>query len=150
MFIHCNSDGNVDIVVVKIVEDLLSCGSDVSLKRFASLFSVKFTLGEIENRPEQFRFYGLNILQHDNFSCSIGGDKKLLAIELYTISRVCLRFHHDEMKTIELSSFMSVNSSIGWLGMLLYCVLFKLRTCRRSSMTPVFMHFFTKSLSSSL
>ena len=62
------------------------------------------------------RFFGLNITQHDDFTSTIDGDQKLQAIEPYPLSRVRCRQCDEVMNAIERSSFMSINASIGWLG----------------------------------
>lgn len=116
LFIHLDSNDVVDMVVIKIVDDILATGTDDDLRLFVTSFGNKFTLGEITNGPGRLRFFGLNIVQHEDLSCTSNGDEKLGAIEPYPLSRVRRRQYDEVMNAIERSAFMSVNASIGWLG----------------------------------
>ena len=50
-------------------------------------------------------------------SSTIDGDEKLNALETYPLTRSRRRQQSEPLSSIERSCFMSVNSSIGWLGM---------------------------------
>lgn len=103
------------MIIIKIVDDLLATGTDPALRFFIVGFGKLFKLSETLNGPGRLRFFGLSIVQQDDFSCSIDGDEKLQAIEPYPLSRVHRRQVCEEMNEIESSSFMSINDSIGWL-----------------------------------
>lgn len=116
LFVHTDRNGNIDMIVIKMVDDILATGQDDVLKSFVTDFGGPFALGEIMHGPGQLRFFGLNIVQHEDFSCSIDGDEKLGKIEPYPLSRVRRRQSDEVLNAIERSAFMSINASIGWLG----------------------------------
>lgn len=109
-------DGNLALLAIKIVDDILLTGTDDELAWFERAFGGVFKLGESETGPGRLRFYGLQIEQAEDFSCSVHADDKLQALEAYPLARVRRRQHEDKMNAVELASFRSVNSSISWLG----------------------------------
>lgn len=73
-------------------------------------------MGTVVHGPGSFLFYGLHIIQTDDFNISIDGDQKISALEAYCPSRNRRKEIGNKLNDIELGSFRSVNSSIGWLG----------------------------------
>lgn len=60
-------------------------------------------------------FY-ISIIQSDDFSSSINSDDKLNVLKGLPISRFRRRQHISSLTSIEKSSFISVDSSLAWLG----------------------------------
>lgn len=71
------------LLAVSIVDEILLTGTDVDLRNFINGFGSAFKLDKSVQRPEIFRFYGLNIIQHHTFSISIRSDDKLNDRETY-------------------------------------------------------------------
>lgn len=109
-------DGEVTMLAVKIVDDILLTGTDSSMRLFITEFNKKFTLGEVVHGPNSLRFYGMNLIQESDWSVTIHADDKLQSLEPYPISRTRRRQIDDQMNDIEKKAFMSINASIGWLG----------------------------------
>lgn len=109
-------DGNVVLVVINIVDDLSFTGADADLKWFTEQFSKHFKLGEIQHGPGKLRFFGLSVIQEDDYTCSIHCDDKLNALESYPLTRIRRRHGEEKLNNIELSAFKSLNSSISWIG----------------------------------
>ena len=73
-------------------------------------------LGTVVNGPASFLFFGLHIIQETDMSVIIHGDEKLDAINCFPIDRDRRKQLEESLNAVELRSFRSVNSSIGWLG----------------------------------
>lgn len=79
-------------------------------------FGNKYIQGEVSNGLGRLRFFGLDIVQHEDFSRTIAGDEELCVIKPYPLSPVRRRKSTEVVSAIEQSAFMSVNTSIGWFG----------------------------------
>ena len=104
------------LLVCKIVDDFYMTGTDTALRQFINAFNLHFKLGEVVHGPGTLRFFGMNIIQNEDYSISIHADDKLKQLEPFPISRSRRRQVDDKMNDIEKKSFMSINASIGWLG----------------------------------
>lgn len=58
----------------------------------------------------------MNITQGEDFSCSVDAKDKLLFLEPYPLTRTRCHEVDKVLNTVEQSSFMSLNASIGELG----------------------------------
>lgn len=115
LLVDKDENGSVDIVFIKIVDDILANGRDEALKTFVSSLNQRINLGDSAHGPGRLHFFGLKIIQNEDFSCSIYGDENLKEIEPYPLSRVRCGKAEEEMNEIERTAFMSVNANIGWL-----------------------------------
>ena len=61
-------NGEVNLLAIKIVDDVLLTGTDPALRKFITEFNAKFKLGEILHGPGTLRFYGMNIIQNSDWS----------------------------------------------------------------------------------
>lgn len=109
-------NGVIVLVVIKIVDDLLMTGEDASVNDFIERFNKKFELGTVVRGPGSFKFYGISMSQDEDLSSSVNADEKLNLIDSFPLSRVRRRQCNSSLTSVEMSAFMSVNSSIGWLG----------------------------------
>lgn len=109
------SNHDIRLIVIKIVDDTLVTCTDAEIWSFAAEFGKRFPLRSISQGPGEFRFYGLNNLQKEDFTCSLDGDDKLFSLSPYPLSCVHRRQCDEGMKTIEKQAFMSIHSAIGWL-----------------------------------
>ena len=116
LFVKHDENGNLILLVIKIVDDILATGPDIELRKFVSAFGDIFKLGTIRNGPGKMRYFGMNVLQFDDFSCQIDCDDKLNALEGYPLARIRRSQADNTLNTIEKRAFMSLNSSISWLG----------------------------------
>lgn len=105
--------GNRDVVLLatKIVDDILLIGEDATLRHFGSNFNSKFRLGEVVHVPSAIRLYGLNVIQCNDYFFGVHGDDN-------SISQTRRAKLNKTMKDIQKKAFMSVTSSIGWLGII--------------------------------
>lgn len=86
------------------------------MRNFVNNFNDRFKLGGVVHGPSVLRFFGLNIIQDEDCTMTIHADDKLQALEPYPISRPRRCQLDDVMNEIEVKSFMSINTSIAWLG----------------------------------
>lgn len=77
------SEGTVICRLEKIVDDLIITGSPSVVDNFVKLIVEKFKLGTIVHGPGELRFFGLNIIQSDDYTIETNGDGKLNALEAY-------------------------------------------------------------------
>lgn len=76
----------------------------------------QYELGTVVYGPGIFLYFGLQIIQHDDCSIEIHGDDKINSIECYPITRQRRKQGEEILNAVEVSSYRSMNSSIGWLG----------------------------------
>lgn len=57
----------MDLVFIKIGDDILATGTDESLKSFETNFGQHFDLGLVTYGPGWLRLYGINIIQYEDF-----------------------------------------------------------------------------------
>lgn len=113
---HLKSSGQLVLLVSKVVDDLLITGVKSYVDDFLVKFDMKFQFGSIVRGPGILKFYGMKIIQNEDFSLSIHADDKLNSLECYPLPRIRRRQVDSACTDVEKSSFMSVNSSLGWLG----------------------------------
>lgn len=85
-------------------------------QKFIHGLNEKFKFGTEAQGPGNILFYGLNIVPNECFTCSIIAEDKLQALQQYPITRLRRLEFYSEITAVEKSAFMSLNSSLGWLG----------------------------------
>lgn len=96
----------------KVIDDLLLTGNTALVNSYLTEFHKRFNLGTVVHGLGQARFYGLQIVQHEDMACPGNGNKKLHGLEPYLISR-SHRFQSEiKLMCVEKSAFMSLNSSM--------------------------------------
>lgn len=66
--------------------------------------------------PGTIRYFGINIIQHEDFTVTVHGDDELKALGTYPTSCTRRRNYLEPLKLLELKSFATINSSTYWLG----------------------------------
>ena len=113
---YISKEGKLQIVAVKVVDDILFAGEESYVKSTIKKIQDNYELGTIAYGPGSFLFYGLQISQLEDFTISVHADDKLNAIECYPIDRNRRKQNDSILNSIEERSFRSVNSSLGWIG----------------------------------
>ena len=106
----------IDILAVKIVDDVLITRRKSSVEHFISSIKLQYTLGTVVFGPGSFLFNGLQIVQNMDMTIRIHGDGKLESLNCFTIDQTRRKQVSGVLNPIELKSFRSVNSSLGWPG----------------------------------
>lgn len=119
-------NGKLSVLLSKIVDDLLFCGPDHIVDESISRFKAHFTIGTVVRGHGTVRYFGINIIQHEDFTVTVNGDDELDALGAYSISRICRRNYLEPLNPPEVKSFASINSSVKWLGITVspFCSLF--------------------------
>lgn len=91
-------------------------GNKSDVNAFVDQFDQKFKLRTFIRGPGNMKFYGISIVQLVDFSSTIDVDEKLVEVEGCPLAHVRHRQFDVVLNKIELSTFMFVNSSIGWSG----------------------------------
>lgn len=102
--------------MVKIVDGHLMTGEQSEVDLFIDCLNTNSSFGTVVHGPAIFKSYGMTILQAEDCSSTIHADEKRNKIESVPLS--CVRHSQCDfqLNDTEKSSFMSFNSSIGWLG----------------------------------
>lgn len=116
LFYKFDSTGVVQLVAVKIVDDVLLAGPKELLKDLINKIQKKYELGTVVYGPGSFLFFGLQVCQEIDSSITIQADEKISSLECYPITRQRRKESSILLNELEMSSFRSINSSIGWLG----------------------------------
>lgn len=103
-------------VLSKIVDDILICGPEKLVDMIIDKIKSRFTLGTITQGARLLRYFGLNIIQHENYSVFIDANNKINAIAAYQMRRTKRREHDSRLSTIKVQTFVSINGSIALLG----------------------------------
>lgn len=113
---YLKSNGKLVLLVAAVVDDLLA--TDVTSYVDDSLVKLnkKFQFGSIVRGPGIIKFYGMKVVRDGDFSSTIHADDKLGPLDCYALSRIRRLQADSECTAVEKSSFMSVSSSLGWLG----------------------------------
>lgn len=113
---YLRRDSRLVLVVAKVAYDLIFAGENSNVEDFITKFTAKFKIGTVFRGPGILKFYGMTIEQHDDFSIIIHPADKLDANECYPSQRIRRRQFKSAFTEIEKASFMSVNSSLCWIG----------------------------------
>ena len=113
---YASKDMEIDIVAVKIVDDVFITGKRSRVESFISSIKRQYKLGTIVFGPGSFLFNGLQIVQNTEMTTRIHGDGKIESLSCFPIDRRRRKQVSEVLNAIELKSFRSVNSSLGWLG----------------------------------
>lgn len=108
--------GRIILSAAKIVDEILFTGESDGVGTCLTGFKEIFKFGTAVHGPGNLRFYGMIILQNDDYFCNINFDDKLSALEPYPITRLRRLEFKLIIAEIEKSAFMSLTSSFGWLG----------------------------------
>lgn len=101
-------------------------GPGDNARNFVEKLYEKFNLESIQTRPGNLRIFNMNLVQSDDFTIEANEEEKMNAVSEYPISRPRRKEIEDKMYQIEQSTFSSVNSTLGWLGITAcpFCVFF--------------------------
>eukprot|EP00737_Agarophyton_chilense_P003040 gb/GEZJ01003522.1/.p1 GENE.gb/GEZJ01003522.1/~~gb/GEZJ01003522.1/.p1 ORF type:complete len:354 (-),score=32.73 gb/GEZJ01003522.1/:1281-2342(-) len=111
-----NIDGKLTCVAINIVDDVLFSAPRSDIEDVIRQIQRNCQLGTIVFGPGTFQFCGLTVTQDEDFSVKVHGDDKLIRPEALPIDRNRRRQFREPLNALELASFRSFNSSIGWLG----------------------------------
>ena len=116
----------LELVAVRIVDDVLLIGDRYTIENFIAQVQRKYKLGIVMFGPGTFLFFGLKLTQETDMTITIHAEKKLESLNCFPIDRHRRKQLDEHLNQIELKSFRSVNSSIGWLGTndLLFCAFY--------------------------
>lgn len=109
-------DSKLCLIVAKVVDDIKAAGPGDNAVNFFSAFNQMFTLGTINSGPGNLRFFGINVVQQENMTVETNSDDKIDSLFEYSISRYRQKQSECPANEIEKRSFMSLNSSLGWIG----------------------------------
>lgn len=107
-------DGSATVTACKLVDDILIAGDYQPAEDSALSFGEIFELGTTARGPGRLRFFGLNVVQEEDFAVSFDAEDKLDALQLYQLSRISRKQGLEPLNAVELRSYRSLSSSIGW------------------------------------
>ena len=104
------------LIVAKVVDDLLIGGIDADRKAFVDELSSFYKIGTLAHLPGKFNFFGLVIEQEDTGTIRLSADDKLHAVSPHTLTRLRRKSPEDNLNSVELFSYQSINGKLGFLG----------------------------------
>lgn len=116
LFVKRSTNREVPLLVIQIVDEISAAGRASDVRSFVQPFGKKFMLRTLCKGPGKLRFYRLCIEQYEDFYGTINADEKLQSLEAYHITRVRRQLIDEKLNSIERRAFMSIISSISWLG----------------------------------
>lgn len=116
LFYSFNNQGEIQMLLAKIVDDIILTGEEGITAKFIDDFNRVFELGSVVSGPGEMRFFGTNLLQKDDMSVEIDVDDKLSNVFEYSFLRQRRKQMEEQVNDLEKKSFMSVNSTLGWIG----------------------------------
>ena len=109
-------DGQLWIIVAKVVDDILVAGSSEARKWLVAKLSSRYAIGTILHTPGRFLFFGLTIEQDEKYTVILSCDDKLNCIEPPMITRQRRKQLEQQLNSVETFSFHSTNGCLGFLG----------------------------------
>lgn len=104
------SPSDLNALLAKVVDDILICDPSDHVDSIFNMIQQKFTLGTVTHGPGLFRYFGLNITQHYDFSVTIDGGEKLIALDTHPTTRVRRSELESCLNAAEARAFASINS----------------------------------------
>lgn len=120
--IHIDTYGKVDMIIVKIVEDLLIAEHPTKTNPVTEKINVCFSFKNLSHSPGFLRFYSFNIVQFDKVPITIDADDKLSYLDSSPISLSRRRELQSPLNGFERTAFASINFPFEWLD--ITCSLF--------------------------
>lgn len=77
----------LSILIVNIVDDMLIAGDKFAVNQFLNAFNLRFKFGTLMHGPSRLRFFEFNIIQNEDYICTVDGDDKLMALEPAPVTR---------------------------------------------------------------
>lgn len=108
-------NGKLVPLPAKIVDDFLITGDTDMVSNFINGFNKEIKIGTVVHGPGNNLFYGLNIVQNEDFTFTINDEDKQQAHDQCPITQLRRREYDSELNAVGKSSFMSLDSSLGWL-----------------------------------
>lgn len=112
----CNSSGSFILASAEIVDDVLVDGIKNDIADAVTKKQRKYKLGTIVYEPGCFLYYGKKICQSSNSTISIHANDKLEQLQRYPATRYRRKQCENLLNDIEMASYRSLCSSIGWIG----------------------------------
>jgi len=101
---------------VKVVDDVLMAGNLDRLKQIVEKVKCSYELGTVVYGPGVFQFFGLTVIQSDDLTVQLHANDKINACEAFPIDRQRRKQVDAPLNKLENSSYRSLNSSLGWIG----------------------------------
>lgn len=78
--------GKLVLVVAQTVDDPKVAGVGNNAKVFLDDFDLKLELGTVNHGPGKLRFFGINTIQHEDYTVETYSDENLAAVTEYPIT----------------------------------------------------------------
>lgn len=114
--LYMKRNGLLTAIVVKAVDDVIFGGEDTEADNVIIFIQRQFNLGTVVYGPEKFFFYGLQFEQDSIMEITIDANYKLNTLEPFPITLGRRKCVDDRLNPSKQKSFISLNSSLGWLG----------------------------------
>ncbi len=114
--IFYQKNGLLNLAAVRIVDDVLIASETHTAQKFVRDVESKCKLGTVVFAPTDFLFFGLDLIQDSDMTTTIHGDSRLNALSCFLLDLHRRKQSEMTLNDVQLRSFRSINSSLGWLG----------------------------------
>lgn len=116
LFYKKDENGNLEVLGVKIVDDVLFAAVPDVLRRVVGDVSSRYKVGTIVCSRGTFLFNGLSVTQDVDSTITVSADDKMLNLKPLPIDRLRRKKTEEEANAVEKSAYRSSTGSIGWIG----------------------------------
>ena len=115
IFFKKNSERVPDLVIAKVVDDLLIAGSELEVEQFKKKISKRFQLGRFMT-DKSLVFYRIHIKQNENFDIEASMSEYLTTIHPLEISRERRKEHDEKATENELKLLLGLTGKLDFIG----------------------------------
>lgn len=115
---------NPNALAAKTVEVYMVTEKISVLDQLVESIDVEFKFEAVVHELGTICYFGFNITQHEDLTCTLDGEDRHDASESVILLHLRLKRVNNSLNEIEKSKFLSLHSSLGWLGITipLFCV----------------------------
>ena len=115
LFVKRDADGNINLLIAKVVDDLLIAGRKSAISEFHEKIRDRFKVGRFQD-DEHVIFNRLHISREGNGDITLGMEEYLSTIKPIELSRQRRKQQHDLCTTQETTDFLALTGSLNFLG----------------------------------
>ncbi len=114
--IFIKKNGLLNLAAVRLVDDVLIASEKHTAQKFVRDVESNYKLGTVVFGPTDFLFFGLHVIQDSGMATTIHDGCKRNSLSCFPLDRHRRKQSEMTLNDVELRSFRSINSSLGWLG----------------------------------
>ncbi len=114
-----DTDGMLELIVIKLVDDILIGGNTSSRSSLTERLKKRFEVGTVSHTPGSLMFFGATVSQSEDGDIVLTADEKLSEIKPATIGSVRRKDQESALTRMESKAFRSTTGMLCFVGMLI-------------------------------